>query len=82
MVVMGERTDCAKWVLSLFLVTKRLYAKEPEWSRGQIKMCRKKQHVKIGGMIGVANLICGKSAVGGNYNSTHDTRFKDDEYRC
>ena len=72
MVVMGERTDCAKWVLSLFLVTKRLYAKEPEWSRGQIKMCRKKQHVKIGGMIGVANLICGKSAVGGNYNSTHD----------
>ena len=35
-------------------------------------MCRKKQHVKIGGMIGVANLICGKSAVGGNYNSTHD----------
>ena len=36
-------------------------------------MCRKKQHVKIGGMIGVANLICGKSAVGGNYNSTHDS---------
>ena len=72
MVVMGERTDCAKWVLSLFLVTKRLYAKEPEWSRGQIKTCRKKQHVKIDGMIGVANLICGKSAVGGNYNSTHD----------
>ena len=79
MVVMGERTDCAKWVLSLFLVTKRLYAKEPEWSRGQIKTCRKKQHVKIDGMIGVANLICGKSAVGGNYNSTHDINsFKAD----
>ena len=38
----------------------------------EIKTCRKKQHVKIDGMIGVANLICGKSAVGGNYNSTHD----------
>ena len=76
MVVMGERTDCAKWVLSLFLVTKRLYAKEPEWSRGQIKTCRKKQHVKIDGMIGVANLICGKSAVGGNYNSTHDNQVR------
>ena len=74
MVGMGERTDCARWVLSLFLVTKKLYAKETEWSRGQIKTCRKKQHVKIDVKIGVANLMCGKSAVGGNYNSTHDNR--------
>ena len=74
MVGMGERTDCARWVLSLFLVTKKLYAKETEWSRGQIKTCRKKQHVKIDVKIGVANLMCGKSAVGGNYNSTHDTK--------
>lgn len=39
-------------------------------------MCRKKQHVKIGGMIGVANLICGKSAVGGNYNLTCNNLLK------
>ena len=61
-------------VLSLFLlVTKRLYGKEREWSIGQIKTCRKKQHVKIDGKKEMSELICGKAAVGGNYNSTRDT---------
>ena len=61
-------------VLSLFLlVTKRLYGKEREWSIGQIKTCRKKQHVKIDDMKEMSDLFCSKAAVGGNYNSTHDT---------
>ena len=60
-------------VLSLFLlVTKRLYGKDGKWSRGQIKMCRKKQHVRVDDMKERSDLICGKAAVGGNYNSTHD----------
>ena len=62
-------------VLSLFLlVTKRLYGKEREWSIGQIKTCRKKQHVKIDDMKELPDLICGKAAVGGNYNSTRDNK--------
>ena len=62
-------------VLSLFLlVTKRLYGKEWEWSIGQIKTCRKKQHVKIDDIKEMSDLICGKAAVGGNYNSTRDRR--------
>ena len=61
-------------VLSLFLlVTKRLYGKEGKWSRGQKKTCRKKQHVRIDDMKEMSDLICGKAAVGGNYNSTRDT---------
>ena len=61
-------------VLSLFLlVTKRLYGKEWEWSIGQIKTCRKKQHVEIDDMKEMSDLFCGKAAVGGNYNSTRDT---------
>ena len=60
-------------VLSLFLlVTKRLYGKEWEWSIGQIKTCRKKQHVEIDDIKEMSDLICGKAAVGGNYNSTRD----------
>ena len=60
-------------VLSLFLlVTKRLYGKEWEWSIGQIKTCRKKQHVEIDDMKEMSDLFCGKAAVGGNYNSTRD----------
>ena len=54
------------------MVTKELYGKEWEWSIGQIKTCRKKQHVKIGDRKEMPDLICGKAAVGGNYNSTHD----------
>lgn len=54
------------------MVTKRLYGKEREWSIGQIKTCRKKQHVKIDGKKEMSDLICGKAAVGGNYNSTRD----------
>ena len=64
-------------VLSLFLlVTKRLYGKEWEWSIGQIKTCRKKQHVEIDEMKELSNLICGKATVGGNYNSTRDIVVK------
>lgn len=36
-------------------------------------MCRKTQHVKIDGMKQMPNLICGKAAVGGNYNSMRDS---------
>ena len=68
-----ERT-LVRAVLSLFLlVTKRLYGKEWEWSIGQIKTCRKKQHVKIDDIKEMSDLICGKAAVGGNYNSTRDS---------
>ncbi len=38
----------------------------------QIKTCRKKRHVVIDSMKEKPNLICGKAAVGGNYNSTRD----------
>ena len=38
------------------------------------KTCRKKQHVEIDDMKEMSDLICGKAAVGGNYNSTRDTR--------
>ena len=55
------------------MVTKRLYGKEWEWSIGQIKTCRKKQHVEIDDIKEMSDLICGKAAVGGNYNSTRDT---------
>ena len=55
------------------MVTKRLYGKEWEWSIGQIKTCRKKQHVKIDDIKEMSDLICGKAAVGGNYNLTRDT---------
>ena len=64
-------------VLSLFLlVTKRLYGKEREWSIGQIKTCRKKQHVKIDDMKEMSDLFCSKAAVGGNYNSTRDNKTR------
>ena len=35
-------------------------------------MCRKIQHARIDNAKALSNLICGKSAVGGNYNSTRD----------
>ena len=71
---MRERTNFGQGCsFSFYLVTKRLYGKEMEWSIGQIKTCRKKQHVKIDDMKEMSNLICGKAAVGGNYNSTRDT---------
>ena len=41
--------------------------------QGQIKTCRRKQHVKTDGMKGISNLFCGIFAVGGNYNLTRDT---------
>lgn len=36
-------------------------------------MCRKKQHVKMDDRKEMPDLICGKTAVGGNYNSTRDS---------
>ena len=53
---------------------KRLYGKDRKWSIGQKKTCRKKQHVRIDDMKEMSDLICGKAAVGGNYNSTRDNR--------
>ena len=38
-------------------------------------MCRKKQHVTIDDSSEMPDLICGKTAVGGNYNSTHDEKL-------
>ena len=38
----------------------------------QIKTCRKKRHVRIDSPKEIPNLICGKVAVGGNYNLTRD----------
>ena len=40
------------------------------------KTCRKKQHVRIDDMKERSDLICGKAAVGGNYNSTRDNIMK------
>lgn len=72
-----ERT-LVRAVLSLFLlVTKRLYGKEWEWSIGQIKTCRKKQHVEIDDIKEMSDLICSKAAVGGNYNSTRDNQTEE-----
>ena len=39
---------------------------------GQKKTCGKIQHVRIVKIQEMPNLICGKSTVGGNYNSTYD----------
>ena len=41
-------------------------------------MCRKKQHVRVDDMKERSDLICGKAAVGGNYNSTRDNMPKSD----
>ncbi len=76
-----ERT-LVRAVLSLFLlVTKRLYGKEWEWSIGQIKTCRKKQHVEIDDRKEMPDLFCGKAAVGGNYNLMRDIQVLQKEYR-
>ena len=64
------------------MVTKRLYGKEREWSIGQIKTCRKKQHVKIDDMKEMSDLFCSKAAVGGNYNLTRDTKNQMKKYVC
>ena len=41
------------------------------------KTCRKKQHIRIDDRKERSDLICGKAAVGGNYNSTHDSKDYD-----
>ena len=38
-------------------------------------MCGRKQHVQIDSKMEMPNLFCGKTAVGGNYNSTHDNQI-------
>ena len=43
-------------------------------------MCSNIQHVRRDNIWEMSNLICGKAAVGGNYNSTHDTWCEDDIY--
>ena len=45
-------------------------------SRGQKKTCRKKQHIRIDDRKERSDLICGKAAVGGNYNSTRDSQVR------
>lgn len=57
---------------TLILVMKKLYGKGWEWSIGQIKTCRKKRHVGIDDIKEMPDLICDKTAVGRNYNSTRD----------
>ena len=67
--------------LSVFyFCNKQLYGKEWKWSIGQIKTCRKKQHVEIDDKKEMPDLICGKAAVGGNYNSTRDRMSQRDSH--
>ena len=61
----------------LFFLFLFCYSKTIRENRGmvktmQIKTCRKKRHVGIDNMKEMPNLICGKAAVGGNYNSTRN----------
>ena len=44
--------------------------------QGQIKTCRRKQHVKTGTMKGIPNLFCGIFAVGRNYNLTRNSEME------
>ncbi|MGO5021164.1 hypothetical protein ACTQ3S_14760, partial [Roseburia faecis] len=57
----------------LFLCLRKNYSEMKRNGQGQIKTCRRKQHVKTDGMKGISNLFCGIFAVGGNYNLTRDT---------
>ena len=70
---MRERTNFDRGVLSLFLCLRKNYSEMKRNGQGQIKTCRRKQHVKTDGMKGISNLFCGIFAVGGNYNLTRDT---------
>ena len=74
--LLRERTDCARWVLSLFSfwLQENYRGKTSKGQIEQIKTCRKKQHVRIDNMKEMSDLICGKAAVGGNYNSTRDNK--------
>ena len=74
-----ERTDCARWVLSLFSfwLQENYRGKTSKGQIEQIKTCHKKQHVRIDDMKEMSDLICGKVAVGGNYNSTRDTEIRE-----
>ncbi|MCI7789611.1 MAG: hypothetical protein MR531_02330 [Lachnospiraceae bacterium] len=58
---------------SIILIHAPCYGKEREWSIGQIKTCREKQHVVIDDMKEISDSFCGKAAAGGNNNSTRDT---------
>ena len=71
---MRERTNFDRGVLSLFLCLRKNYSEMKRNGQGQIKTCRRKQHVKTDGMKGISNLFCGIFAVGGNYNLTRDTQ--------
>ena len=69
---MRERTNFDRGVLSLFLCLRKNYSEMKRNGQGQIKTCRRKQHVKTDGMKGIPNLFCGIFAVDGNYNLTRD----------
>lgn len=71
---MRERTNFDRGVLSLFLCLRKNYSEMKRNGQGQIKTCRRKQHVKTDGMKGISNLFCGIFAVGGNYNLTRDNQ--------
>ena len=59
--------------LFLFIVTRKtITGKHRTVNDEQIKTCRKKRHVRIDSPKEIPNLICGKVAVGGNYNLTRD----------
>ena len=72
---MRERTNFDRGVLSLFLCLRKNYSEMKRNGQGQIKTCRRKQHVKTDGMKGISNLFCGIFAVGGNYNLTRDSKM-------
>ena len=68
-----ERTVQGGFFLSFsFWLQENYRRKETKGQIEQIKTCRKKQHVRIDDMKEMSDLICGKAAVGGNYNSTRD----------
>ncbi len=69
---MRERTNFGRGCSFSFLWLRKNYSGMKRNGQGQIKMCRRKQHVKIGSVKGVPNLFCGKFAVGGNYNLTRN----------
>ena len=65
---MRERTNFGRDCSFSFLWLRKNYSGMKRNGQGQIKTCRRKQHVKTGSVEGVPNLFCGIFAVGGNYN--------------
>ena len=77
-VCMRERTNCGRscsFSLSFYSYEKTITGKQRTVNDEQIKTCRKKRHVRIDNMKEQSNLICGKFAVGRNYNLTRDSLY-------